>query len=146
MFKKIREISGFADVDLYSKNKEISLEKRSWAFGIDLLVVGLLWSFCYLVGGAVIEAGYTDATADYLIPLFYFLLRDSLPNGQSIGKKLMDIRVMDVETGFSCDLIQSFFRNSLGVTLFVVDILYTHKQFGSKVGDIWSRTIVTTTR
>jgi uncharacterized RDD family membrane protein YckC len=41
----------------------------------------------------------------------YFLLSDSLPNGQSIGKMLLKTQVLNKETMKHCSLFESFLRN-----------------------------------
>jgi uncharacterized RDD family membrane protein YckC len=45
------------------------------------------------------------------IGVTYFLLSDSLPNGQSIGKKLLKIQVLSKDTMKPCSIFQSFLRN-----------------------------------
>ncbi len=45
--------------------------------------------------------------------ILYIVLSDSLFEGQSIGKKLVGLRVIDLETGNYCNIKQSIFRNAL---------------------------------
>ncbi len=45
--------------------------------------------------------------------ILYIVLSDSLFEGQSIGKKIIGLRVIDLETGKYCSIKQSIFRNAL---------------------------------
>jgi len=55
--------------------------------------------------------------------LYYRFTKDARPNGQSIGKKMCNLMVIDVETGEPCSLGQSIGRAFI-LTLFnVVPIL-----------------------
>jgi len=45
--------------------------------------------------------------------ILYIVLSDSLFAGQSIGKKIVGFRVIDLETGNYCNIKQSVFRNAL---------------------------------
>ncbi len=46
-----------------------------------------------------------------LLGLTYLALADSLFDGESLGKKLLGIRVVDLEEGTPCSVRQSFVRN-----------------------------------
>jgi len=75
------------------------------------------------------------------IGVIYFLLSDSLPNGQSIGKKLLNIKVVDKETMKSCSFLQSFLRNvtfPLGIFDWVPIFFGIHR----RLGDFIASTIV----
>lgn len=49
--------------------------------------------------------------AGAVIGASYFLFSDSLPNGQSIGKRLLGIQVVSYKTMEPCSVLQSFLRN-----------------------------------
>ena len=75
------------------------------------------------------------------IGVTYFLISDSLPNGQSIGKKLLNIKVVDKETMKSCSFFQSFLRNvtfPLGLFDWVPIFFGIHR----RLGDFIASTIV----
>ena len=71
----------------------------------------------------------------------YFLLSDALPNGQSIGKKILNMRVVNKKTKESCSLFQSFLRN-VTFPLGLFDWMFIF--FGShrRLGDFIASTIV----
>ena len=77
----------------------------------------------------------------FAIALLYLLLKDALPNGQSIGKRLLNIRVIHKETMHPCTVFQSFLRN---VTLVSGPFDWAFIFFGShrRVGDFIASTIV----
>jgi len=52
--------------------------------------------------------------------LYYRFTKDARPNGQSIGKKICNLMVIDVETGAPCSLGQSIGR---GLVLFFLNVI-----------------------
>lgn len=75
------------------------------------------------------------------IGVIYFLLSDALPNGQSVGKKLLNMRVASKETMKPCTLSQSFLRNvtfPLGLFDWVFIFFGSHR----RLGDFIASTIV----
>lgn len=76
-----------------------------------------------------------------VIGVLYFLLSDALPNGQSVGKKLLGIRVVDKEFHDSCTISQSLLRN-ITFPLGIFDWFFIF--FGShrRLGDFFAHTIV----
>jgi uncharacterized RDD family membrane protein YckC len=82
-------------------------------------------------------AGY----AGIVIGLVYFLFCDSLPNGQSLGKRLLKIKVIDRKTKNPCSVIQSLLRNitfPLGFFDWIFIFFGSHRRFG----DFLASTIV----
>jgi uncharacterized RDD family membrane protein YckC len=81
--------------------------------------------------------------------ILYILLKDGLFNGRSLGKKLLGIRVVDVNTGAPCSFKQSAIRH-VGTLIPLVHVVYgivecvmvivqsDHRRFG----DRWADTIV----
>lgn len=57
----------------------------------------------------------------FLFALFYFLFRDSMGKGQSIGKRLMNLQVLDEVSLAPCKVSQSVTRN---VVLIAMNVLY----------------------
>lgn len=77
----------------------------------------------------------------FAVGFLYFLLSDALPNGQSIGKRLLNIRVIHKETMRPCSLFQSFLRNvtfPLGIFDWVLIFFGSHR----RLGDFIASTIV----
>jgi uncharacterized RDD family membrane protein YckC len=75
------------------------------------------------------------------IAVTYFLLSDALPNGQSIGKILLKIKVVHKKTMAPCSLVQSFLRN-ITFPLGIFDWFFIF--FGShrRLGDFMASTVV----
>jgi uncharacterized RDD family membrane protein YckC len=74
------------------------------------------------------------------IALGYLLLSDALPNGQSIGKRLLGISVIDKRSGLGCGLFQSLARNA-GAIL-IIDWIWIFLESRTRLGDMHAKTIV----
>ena len=77
----------------------------------------------------------------FFIGLVYFLFSDAMPNGQSIGKKLLKIQVVNATTKQPCTPLESFLRNitfPLGLFDWVFIFFGQHK----RLGDFIASTIV----
>jgi uncharacterized RDD family membrane protein YckC len=90
------------------------------------------------------ETGATiSSVAAIPIGLFYWLFADGLPGGQSFGKKLLGISVIDANTGRACDLGASCIRNVLLVLFGWLDVAFmlggTRRQ---RLGDKVAQTFV----
>ncbi|WP_124551688.1 RDD family protein [Methylophilus methylotrophus] len=77
----------------------------------------------------------------FMVGLFYFLLSDALPDGQSIGKRLLNIRVVHRETMLPCTVYQSFLRN-ITFPLGIVDWIFIFFGSNRRLGDFIASTIV----
>ncbi len=88
------------------------------------------------------------ATLGYLLAIGYTLTRDSLPflNGQSVGKKLMGIKVIKEDTGAGImgDYATGAIRAIPQVVplLNIVDALVIFRDSTKRFGDEWAKTIV----
>ncbi len=78
--------------------------KRVCALLIDVFVINLAYSVLSAVG-----AGLPDVVLSLLL-IAYLLVRDALLRGQSIGKYVVGLRVVDME-GKPCNLRRSGLRN-----------------------------------
>ncbi|CAH1559580.1 RDD family protein [Vibrio rotiferianus] len=89
--------------------------------------------------------GLSQETAS-LIAFFgaaiYFLLSDGFAKGQSIGKKLLGMSVIDSVTGKSCSFPQSFFRNVLTPLIGMLDAVFILGKRRQRLGDKLANTIV----
>jgi len=74
--------------------------------------------------------------------LLYILFQDALPNGQSIGKRILNIAVVGKATGNVCTVGQSFLRNITFVVLGIIDCLFALSQYQQRLGDRAANTIV----
>lgn len=109
---------------------------------IDTLVTfGLVIGTVYLVR----LFGIQGRSADLLPLLFaggYYLLSDALPNGQSIGKRLLKMSVIHFETHAPCSIVQSIIRNLTTPFIGFFDWIFIF--FGSRrrLGDMLAITLV----
>lgn len=76
------------------------------------------------------------------VPFSYFLLSDALPNGQSIGKRILGIYVVSKTTGEPCKLWQSVARNLFSPVLGAIDAIVLLGKERQRLGDIFANTIV----
>jgi uncharacterized RDD family membrane protein YckC len=74
--------------------------------------------------------------------IFYFLLADGLPGGQSLGKRILNIRVVDAGSGEPCTFWQSFVRNLLLSVLGPLDWIFIFGERHQRLGDKAAGTIV----
>lgn len=73
--------------------------------------------------------------------IIYFLLCDALPNGQSVGKILLNIQVVGKKTLTPCSVTQSFFRN-ITFPLGILDWIFIFFGEHRRLGDFIASTIV----
>lgn len=84
----------------------------------------------------------SDAIGDAaLVALFVYLLFKDGFGGQSIGKRLLGIRVVQGSTGESCNLPRSFVRNVLGA-FGIVDAAFALGSKRQRLGDLAAGTSV----
>tara|TARA_R110001599_G_scaffold136296_1_gene314675 strand:+ start:19461 stop:19757 length:297 start_codon:yes stop_codon:yes gene_type:complete len=79
------------------------------------------------------------------VALAYFLLKDSLPNGQSIGKRILGIAVIGTVTYQNCKWWQSALRNLVLMVLLPVEILFVLLN-NRRLGDALVSTMVIETK
>lgn len=77
-----------------------------FVFYIPILVIANLSK---AVDGSVLMAApmYLALT----LSMLYWLFADSLPNGQSFGKKVFGIAVVNIKSDRNCSILESFIRN-----------------------------------
>ena len=79
-----------------------SFAARLAAFSIDFMLMGIGWSILSMIYKAGLFAGLNDLMAIILviiIPYSYPLISETVASGQTLGKKLLHIRVVDLEGG-----------------------------------------------
>lgn len=79
-------------------------------------------------------------SASIILYLIYFLFKDAW-DGQSLGKRLMRIKVIEKSSGKPCSAPKSFLRNILGV-LGIFDWLFIFGDQRMRLGDIAADTAV----
>lgn len=114
--------------------------KRFQGQFIDGFIAYLLGAIAFYLLHTVIGKDMSILVA-IAIGVTYFLFSDALPNGQSIGKKLLKIRVVNQETLLPCSLAESFLRNitfPFGILDWVFIFFGSHR----RLGDFIASTIV----
>ena len=79
-----------------------SFAARLAAFSIDFILMGIAWSVLFATYGAGLLSGMNNVMAIILvilIPYLYPLISETVASGQTLGKKLLNIRVVDLEGG-----------------------------------------------
>ena len=109
---------------------------------IARVVDGVVAGFILVLGVMLIDVG---GLLLILGSMAYTLFADALPGGKSLGKRLANIRVVDVKTKRPCSCGQSLKRNLL-LTLPFIGILDAWSIFfgihNQRWGDKWANTIV----
>ena len=77
-----------------------------------------------------------------ILGALYTLLADGLEGGQSIGKRVLGIRVVSMATGAPCTFGQSFVRNLLLMILGPIDWIFIFGERHQRLGDKLAGTIV----
>lgn len=94
----------------------------------------------------LIPANIHSATLAALLSLLgffsYCLFADSFGHGQSIGKRIIGIAVVDEKSGKPCTLGKSFGRNISLLLLGVIDVVLIFGKERKRLGDLLVRTKV----
>ena len=106
-------------------------------------------AFAFLVGYSLMMLTSSLITTDGLLPLLlmygfiiiYGFFADGMFDGQSVGKKLMKLRVVGFETDEPGSYMQSFLRNITGF-LWIFDYVPLLKGDKRRVGDYLAKTKV----
>ena len=80
--------------------------------------------------------------------IIYFFLKDSLPNGQSLGKYIFRIQTIGFKIKTPCTLMQALYRNIFLLIPFVgvVDALMIFGRHHQRLGDRIADTVVVKSR
>lgn len=131
----------------YQKPKNLAGLGRRWGGQlIDSFFTVLLF---FTVGRTAEWVGLPSAVAAYLAfgsGIGYYLFSDALPNGQSLGKKLLGMSVIDERSYLSCNLYQSFMRNITTPFLNILDWIFIFFGSRKRLGDMLASTIVVRSR
>ncbi|PHN30069.1 RDD family protein [Pseudomonas sp. ICMP 561] len=106
---------------------------------IDVLAASLIVAVCALPLLLI-----SHALGVILAPLAYayLLFADAIWNGQSVGKKVMKIVVMDEQNLVPCSYLQSFVRNLMKLFLLFIDWVFIFFDSQKRIGDMAASTIV----
>ncbi len=106
---------------------------------IALIPIGLIFAFLF----GLIPTDSDQFSNLWVFPcILYFLFSDALPNGQSIGKKILKISVVDYNSRIPSGLFQSFVRNVVLLLLGFIDIFFIYSSKRRRLGDLAAGTIV----
>jgi serine/threonine protein kinase len=83
----------------------------------------------------------------FILSMLYFFFADSLPNGQSIGKRVFGIAVVSTKIDRNCTVLQSLIRNCVFLIIppyfILLECLFILQGDDSRrIGDKWAKTIV----
>ncbi len=81
--------------------RRVSSFQRIVAKGIDLTIIAILFFMGKVIGWPL---GWLGA-------LIYAAIQDSLGEGQSIGKKIIGLQVIEYDSGLPCSVLHSTLRN-----------------------------------
>ena len=119
-----------------------SLDSRLVAHLIDVYgILLLLAALNYVVFLYAPESfSNTLGSASIVLWLFYILVKDSF-SGQSVGKRILQIRVLDARSGLPCSAPKSIVRNAM-LSLGVFDALPIFGSSHKRIGDLVAGTYV----
>lgn len=95
--------------------------RRIGALVIDIIILGILgWSLGFFLESTLVEIGAWGRLIGFIIALIYFgILNSSITNGQTLGKKILNIKVVDANNK-TISIFRSFGRYAiLGTPFFL---------------------------
>lgn len=126
------------DIELENKERLASLGNRFIAQIFDNLIALIFGVILYFVGG-LFQDSHWVALVGYL---GYYLLSDGLHNGQSFGKRSLNIAVINTKNGKPCGYIRSAVRNFSLLILGIIDIVFIFGKKRQRLGDLAADTEV----
>ncbi len=111
---------------------------------IDQIIALCLAFFVAFIWDIIGLKGDFEVAIAIIIYASYILFNDSMPNGQSIGKKILSIKVINKTSGQNCTLIEAFIRNITTVIpiLAVIDAVMIFGSKKQRMGDKMANTLV----
>lgn len=119
-----------------------SLGSRLAAQLIDCLVIVLILFLVQQVVFFLPRIGAYNQLLAFALAVAYYLFSDSLPNGQSLGKRLLGIVVVDERSYLNCNPLQSFLRNITTPFLSFLDWIFIFFGSRKRLGDMLANTVV----
>lgn len=124
------------DHDLADRGDRLVAQFLDSFFAILIVLISLMFAYASdVLAPAVITLGFVAA-------LLYILCADGLTGGQSYGKQVMKICVIDATTGRPCSVGKSFFRNITLAFLGIFDWIFIFSEKRQRLGDLIANTIV----
>lgn len=113
--------------------------KRFVAHSIDMIIA----TFFVIVLTLILEKiGEAASYLGILFAVLYIFCADAFQGGQSYGKRIMGICVVDATSGKPCTLMKSFIRKLSWVLLGGIDSLFIFSGKRQRLGDRLANTIV----
>jgi len=108
------------------------LGSRGVARLLDFVVASVLGTI-----GALVVMPFTSVPRPIggVVGLLYVVFADGLPGGQSVGKRVLDIAVVDVKTRNHCSYGQSLQRNVSLLLFSGLDVLFALGRRRQRLGD-----------
>lgn len=122
--------------------KLAGLGRRIGGQMIDSIVALLLFMLTLKAFELVSLTQHIAAFAAVAVGGGYYLLSDALPNGQSIGKKLLKMAVVSDFSYINCTIFQSVVRNITTPFLGIIDWVFIFFGSRKRLGDMLASTIV----
>ena len=128
----------------FHKNERILASPGTRYIGqiIDFVVSAAIFMCLLWITPKVGVEQETASLISFFVAVLYFLFSDGLPNGQSLGKKLLGISVIGTNSGKYCSFSQSFFRNLLTPIIGTIDAIFILGKKRQRLGDKLAKTIV----
>jgi uncharacterized RDD family membrane protein YckC len=131
----------------YQKPKNLAGLGRRWG---GQMIDSLITFFLFLFAGRMGDFIGLPPTVVGILALGagagYYLFSDAMPNGQSVGKKLLGMSVIDERSYLNCNLYQSFVRNITTPFLSIFDWIFIFFGSRKRLGDMLASTIVIRSR
>lgn len=138
----------------FTEFPKVSMSKRINARFIDEIIVGLgcfVIPLTFLISKGKIYMNLMRninslegliISAIFCWSIFYLLCHDALPGGQSYGKRLLGLMVVDLTTNQPCTYRQSIIRNLAGIATLAWLNSYFEDNVARYKRDIWAGTQV----
>lgn len=146
---KILTGSDLLNINLASLEQRLFAQILDTFFAFSMFFAVILIAFSLAVILSIFSTSlgeliiYIGGCIGVLVTILYILLADGLKNGQSYGKRLVKIAVIDLKSRKYCTFRQSLVRNLLLSFIGIIDfifIIFSDKQ--QRLGDMIANTIV----
>lgn len=126
--------------------------KRLYAVAIDVSIAHIIfvageYALRFLIGPLLPPGDWSSLAKTlmmilWLVPYLYLLFGDSLPGGQSLGKRVMKIAAVTFPFETKCTPLKAVLRNVPKLFLAVVDWVFVFFGHKRRLGDVLAGTIV----
>ncbi len=133
--KKKRSIS-----DKVTGRASILTRIIAWLFDF-FGAAGLIFGLSFFIHASISQTLSDQLSTLFILSFFGYLLFKDAGQGRSVGKWILGIKVLDLESGRACTAPQSFIRNFLHI-LGVIDWIFIFGKGSRRLGDIAAKTCV----